>query len=141
MSDLTFKVGDRVTTVGDDSTSLKEEFRGLSGVVTEVLVAQVRVKFDTKESPEKNLHGWLINKKSIGSIDVSDDEVAQLFGIQQQAAPSADSTLIELLEHVDNGLRNGTKMTRANLAFEFLLKHLELTRLDLPSYVHDMQES
>lgn len=52
--------------------------------------------------------------------------------------PSEDSSVIELLECIDDALRNGRLMTRANLAFDILLMQVGLTREDLPAYVADI---
>lgn len=51
-----------------------------------------------------------------------------------------ESSLVDLLECIDDALRNGRLMTRANLAFDIMLKrHLGLTRDDLPAYVEDIK--
>jgi len=58
--------------------------------------------------------------------------------MSQTKTPTYDSTIIELLECIDDALRNGRLMTRANLAFDILLSQIGLTREDLPAYVTDI---
>lgn len=52
--------------------------------------------------------------------------------------PDESSPDVELLECIDDALRNGTNMTRANLAFDLLLKRNGCSRRDLPTYVEDL---
>ena len=54
--------------------------------------------------------------------------------------PDESSPDVELLECIDDALRNGRNMTRANLAFDLLLKRNGCSRRDLPAYVEDMAQ-
>lgn len=54
--------------------------------------------------------------------------------------PTEDSSDIELLDCVDDCLRNGRLMTRGNLAFELLLKRFGYERMELPGYAKDVAD-
>lgn len=136
-----YEVGDRITIVTDPKL-VNAEFAGKSGEVTKIYDdTRLRVQLDAKEPPTSDPEGWQVNTNQIVReiAEVSDNEIAVLFGLGLRP-PSEDSSPVELLQHIDNALRTNTKLNRANLAFEFLLKSMDLTRLDLPTYVHDMQE-
>lgn len=53
--------------------------------------------------------------------------------------PGPHSTDIELLECIDEALRNGRNMTRANLAFDYLLDRFGYGRMDILSYAAEMK--
>jgi hypothetical protein len=136
-----YEVGDRITIVSDPKL-VNADFAGLSGEVTKVYdEVRLRVQLDKKDPPTSDPEGWQVNVHQVNPEEgvISENEINALFGIGLQP-PSVNSTPVELLQHIDNALRNNTKLSRANLAFEFLLKSMDLTRLDLPTYVHDMQE-
>lgn len=54
--------------------------------------------------------------------------------------PTEASSDAELLGCIDDALRNGRLMTRANLAFDLLLRRNGCSRRDLPMYVEDMKK-
>lgn len=139
MTDDFFKVGDRVVTKQGDGCGLAAKYQNHLAEITQVMSdGRFRLSFDKIDPPTSDAQGWIVNAGTFVLADVSEHEIAELFGIGLQA-PTDNSTQVELLQHIDRALRGG-KLVRANLAFEFLLKSLNLTRLDLPSYVHDMQE-
>lgn len=45
-----------------------------------------------------------------------------------------------MLESIDDALRNGRNMTRANLAFEYLCDRYGQDRRQLRTYLRDMEE-
>ena len=140
MTDYEFKIGDRVITTSD-GTVLNSDYFNLKGTITDLPEGQrrPRVQFDDKKPPKGHDDGWLVPLKGLVLLDETlEEEINSLYGIGPKP-PNEASSQVELLEHIDRALRGG-KLVRANLAFEFLLKSLDLTRLDLPSYVHDMQE-
>lgn len=134
-----FTVGDRVRSSTDPGTGIQEQWRGVTGTVTEVHNADVtRVRVDGKHSAGESgitfVNNTLILLEDPGPTE---SEIADLFRIRPKA-PGPDSTLVDLLESIDDALRNGRLMTRANLAFDYLLECLDLRRTDLPAYVADM---
>lgn len=57
---------------------------------------------------------------------------------RREGAPDASWSDVELLDWVDNALRNGNQMTKANGCFHFLLGRFGYEHTDLPGYVADM---
>lgn len=54
--------------------------------------------------------------------------------------PDEKTTDEELLDMLDNTLRNGSNPTRANLVFDLLCERLGFDRHQLPGYLADMAE-
>jgi hypothetical protein len=60
--------------------------------------------------------------------------------MRAEGTPNENWADIDLLDCVDDALRNGRLMTRGNLAFDFLCQRLGFDRHQLPGYVADMQK-